>query len=154
MVLSYYTDTASRTFHLLNLVYVCLLEVKLLHLVQHCSELLGELVPGGRPCLDLLPPNGDLIGLPPPNEIHQAGKVQREIEQEAQTLKDVTRAADDQGGNHGVQDEVACPEILEQLESQGLKTCGGPHLQTQDQTEPDRLAWGKGQVTVSRGYYL
>ena len=44
--------------------------------------------------------------------VERKEKGREQLEQEAQTLKDVTRAADDQGGNHGVQDEVACPEIL------------------------------------------
>ena len=123
--------------------------------MQHCLELLGELVPGGRPCLDLLSSYHDLVGLPPQNEIDQTRQTQRYIDQEAQTLEDKTRAADDEAGNHGVEDEVSGPETLEQLEFERLESNGGAHLQPSLKTEPvGRTAvggkLGKGQVIVSQ----
>ena len=78
------------------------------------------------------------MGLPLQNEIHQVGKAQRDIDQETETVKDVTRAADDEAGNHGVQDEVAGPETLKQLEFESLEASGCAHLQTQPRTEPAR----------------
>ena len=51
-------------------------------------------------------------------------------------LKDKTRAADDQAGHHGVQDKVASPETLQQLEFERLKANGGAHLQPSLKTEP------------------
>ena len=104
--------------------------------MQHCLELLRELVPGGRSCLDLLSSDDDLMGLPPQKEIHQTRQTQRDIDQEAQTLKDKTRAADDQAGNYGVQDKVPSPETLQQLEFERLKANGGAHLQPSLKTEP------------------
>ena len=157
MSLSYQANAPSRTFHLLDLVDVRLLEIEISHLVQHCLELLGELVPGGRPCLDLLSSYHDLMGLPPQNEIHQTrhDTTQRYIDQEAQTVKDEARAADDEAGNHGVKDEVSGPETLEQLEFERLESNGGAHLQPSLKTEPvGRTAvggkLGKGQVIVSQ----
>ena len=114
--------------------------------MQHCSKLLGELVSGGRPCLDLLTSNGDLMDLPPQNEIDQAGKAQRDVDEAAQVVKDETRAADDQAGHHGVQDEVARPETLQQLEFERLEADGCAHRQTQPKTEPARWPADGGKL--------
>ena len=86
------------------------------------------------------------MGLPPQNEIHQTGQTRWYIDQEAQTVKDETRAADDQAGHHGVQDEVARPETLQQLEFERLETDGCAHRQTQPKTEPARWPADGGKL--------